>query len=68
MENTLLTSDGTGIVRSFGIQRRIVVPRGVEILQKSWFELLHSLIEVKFEDGPKLKGPLSKTVLDSRTV
>jgi hypothetical protein len=54
-ETTLLTSDGTEIVRSFGIRRKIVVPREVEILQKSCFELLHTLTEVKFESGSKLR-------------
>jgi hypothetical protein len=53
--NSLLTSDGTEIVRSFGIQREIFVPREVEVLQKSCFESLYYLTEVEFESGSKLK-------------
>jgi hypothetical protein len=53
--NTLLTSDWTEIVRSFGIKREIFVPSEVEILQKSCFESSGYLQELKFETGSKLR-------------
>jgi hypothetical protein len=53
--NTLLTSDGTEIVRSFGLEREIFVPMEVEVLRKSCFESLKHLTELKFERGSKLR-------------
>jgi hypothetical protein len=53
--NTLLTSDGTEIVRSFGFERKIFVAREIEVLQKSCFELLECLTELKFESASKLR-------------
>jgi hypothetical protein len=53
--NTLLTSDGTGIVRSFGLEREIFVPSEVEVLHNSCFESLYRLTEVEFASGSKLR-------------
>jgi hypothetical protein len=53
--NTLLTSDGTEIVKSFGMQQKIFVPREVEILQTSSFESLSELTELRFESESKLR-------------
>jgi hypothetical protein len=54
-KNTLLTSDGTEIVRSFGFERQIFVPREVEVLQKSCFESLEHLGKLEFASGSKLR-------------
>jgi hypothetical protein len=53
--NTLLTSDGTEIVRFFGFEREIIVPMEVEVLQKSCFASLECLEEVIFENESKLR-------------
>jgi hypothetical protein len=54
MGNTLLTSDMTEIVKSFGLEREIFVPREVEILQQCCFRSMGHLTEVKFESGSRL--------------
>jgi hypothetical protein len=54
-ENILLTPDGTEIVRCFGLEREILVPMEVEVLQKSCCESLRRLTELKFESGSKLR-------------
>jgi hypothetical protein len=53
--SALLTSGGTEIVRSFGLERERFVPSEVEVLQKSSFESLKHLTELKFESGSKLR-------------
>jgi hypothetical protein len=53
--NTLLTSDGTEIVKCFGVEGRIIVPREVEVLQNSCFQSLRCLTEVSFGSGSKLR-------------
>jgi hypothetical protein len=53
--NAIVTSDGTEIVRSFGFEREILVPSEVEVLQKSCFQSLKYLTELKFESGSKLR-------------
>jgi hypothetical protein len=52
---TLLTSDGTEILRCFGSERKIFVASGVEILQKSSFESVEHLTKVKFESESELR-------------
>jgi hypothetical protein len=52
---TLLTSDGTEIVRYFGIEREIFVPSEVEVLQKSCFESLQRLGKLEFASGSRLR-------------
>jgi hypothetical protein len=53
--NTLLTSDGTEIVRSFGLKREIIVGSEVGVLQKSCFELLECLTELSIENESILR-------------
>jgi hypothetical protein len=53
--NALLTSDGTEIVKSIGIQREIFVSREVEVLHSTCFRSLWHLTEVKFESESKLR-------------
>jgi hypothetical protein len=53
--NTLVTSDGTEIVKSFGLEREIFVAREVAILHKSCFESLKCLRALKFEPESKLR-------------
>jgi hypothetical protein len=53
--NTLVRSDGTEIVKSFGPEREIFVAREVEVLHDSCFESLESLTELKIEIGSKLR-------------
>jgi hypothetical protein len=64
-----LTSDGTEIVRYFGSERRVIVPRDVEVLQKSCFQSINSLEEIIFENGSKLKtiGPSALSECKSLT-
>jgi hypothetical protein len=52
---TLLTSDGTEIVRFFGIEGEIIVGKEVEVLQKSCFESFWQLRELRIERGSKLR-------------
>jgi hypothetical protein len=54
-ENTLLTSDGTEIVKPLGLRREIFVPSEVEVLHGSCFESMEPLRELTFESGSKLK-------------
>jgi hypothetical protein len=54
-ENTLLTSDGTEIVRSFGLELKIFVGKEVEVLRNSCFESSQCLTALKFESGSKLR-------------
>jgi hypothetical protein len=54
-KNTLLTSDGTAIVRCFGFGGEIFVPSDVDVLQKSCFESLKHLTALIFENGSKLR-------------
>jgi hypothetical protein len=53
--NTLLTSDGAEIVRSFGFEREFFVASEVELLRKSYFQSLKYLTELKFESGSRLR-------------
>jgi hypothetical protein len=53
--DTLFTADGTEIVKSFGLKRKIIVPLKVEILRKSSFESWEHVTEVKLEGGSKLR-------------
>jgi hypothetical protein len=54
-ESTLLTSDGTEIVRGFGLERNVFVVMEVERLQNSCFGSLRHLTEVRFENGSTLR-------------
>jgi hypothetical protein len=53
--NALVTSDGTEIVKSFGLEREIYVASKVEVLHDSCFESLTHLKELKIEIGSKLR-------------
>jgi hypothetical protein len=53
--NTLVTSDGTEIVRSFGDEREIFVGSEVEVLQKLCFESSRHLTKLIFESVSKLR-------------
>jgi hypothetical protein len=54
-DDTLFTSDGTEIVKSFGLKRRIFIPRDVEVLQDLCFVSFEHLTEVNIESGSKLR-------------
>jgi hypothetical protein len=51
----LTTADGTEIVRHFGRERDVLVPRAVEVLGNSSFESSNYFERVVFEDGSKLR-------------
>jgi hypothetical protein len=51
----LLTSRGTEIVRYFGRELEVIVPKKVEILQRSCFEACHHVERVRFEKASKLR-------------
>jgi hypothetical protein len=53
--NTLVTSDGTELVKTFGPERDIFVVREVEVLHNSCFESFKYLNELKFEIGSNLR-------------
>jgi hypothetical protein len=53
--NLLLTSEGTEIVRYFGRELEVIVPRKVEILGKSCFEDCDRIESLLFENGSKLQ-------------
>jgi hypothetical protein len=53
--NMLMTSDGTSIVRYFGSERKVHVPKTVEVLGKSCFESCNQLEGLFFESGSKLR-------------
>jgi hypothetical protein len=57
----LTTADGTKLVRYFGRDREVIVPRTVEILGKSCFESNNYFDMIVFEPGSKLRqiGPLA---------
>jgi hypothetical protein len=57
--NMLVTSDGTEIVRYFGLDREIVVGKRVRVLGKSCCEGCKQLDQIDFEIGSKLEriGP-----------
>jgi hypothetical protein len=50
----LVTSEGTEIVRYFGRELKVIVPKQVEILGKSSFEECNQIEELLFENGSKL--------------
>jgi hypothetical protein len=51
----LTTADGREIVRYFGREREVIVPKTVEVLRKSCFESINSFERVVFENGSKLR-------------
>jgi hypothetical protein len=51
----LLTANGTEIVRYFGRELRVVVPKEVQIIGKSCFEGCNRLKRILFEEGSKLR-------------
>jgi hypothetical protein len=51
----LRTTDGTTIVRYFGREREVIVPKTVEIVGKSCFESWNHFERVVFENGSKLR-------------
>jgi hypothetical protein len=53
--NFLVTSDGTEIVRYFGLDREPHIGKKVQILQKSCFEGCAHIDKVRFEVGSKLE-------------
>jgi hypothetical protein len=53
-ESNLLTSEGTEIVRDFGLEREIFVRNEVEVRHKSCCESLEHLTELSIESGSKL--------------
>jgi hypothetical protein len=52
--NLLMTSNGTEIVRYFGREVEVLVPKKVETLRKSCFEGSHCVERVVFEDESRL--------------
>jgi hypothetical protein len=52
--NLLITSDGTEIVRSFGLDSKVLVGRSVKVLGKSCFEGCKHLDQLSFETGSEL--------------
>jgi hypothetical protein len=53
--NLLVRSDGTEIVRYFGLDREIVVHRKVKVLGKSCFERCKHLDKIEFKIGSELE-------------
>jgi hypothetical protein len=53
--NLLVTSDGTEIVRYFGLDRAIVVGKKFQVLRRSCFERWNHLDKVNFEVGSGLE-------------
>jgi hypothetical protein len=53
--NLLTTADGTQIVRHFGREREVIIPKTVEILGRSCFELCNHFERVVFENGSRLR-------------
>jgi hypothetical protein len=53
--NSLVTSNGTEIVRYFGLDREIAVGKQVRVLRKSCFEGCAHLDEISFAVGSKLE-------------
>jgi hypothetical protein len=53
--NLLLSSHGTKIVRYFGRERKVVLPRKVELLKKSCFAASTQIESLRFEDGSNLR-------------
>jgi hypothetical protein len=51
----LVTSDGTAIVRYFGVDSEILVGKKVQVLRKSWFEGCKRIVEFEFELGSHLE-------------
>jgi hypothetical protein len=51
----LVTSDGTEIVRYFGLDSAIVVDKKVKTLRKSCFEGCKYIVQIDFEDGSELE-------------
>jgi hypothetical protein len=51
----LVTSDGRKIVRYFGRELEVIVPKEVEILGNSCFEACDELERILFEDGSQLR-------------
>jgi hypothetical protein len=68
--NFLITSDGTEIVRYFGLGRDVIVPLKVEVLGKSCFESCRTVENVTFENGSQLRiiGPSALSGCKSLTI
>jgi hypothetical protein len=51
----LVTSDGTELVRYFGVDREILVGKKIQVLGKSCFEGCKRIVEIEFELGSELE-------------
>jgi hypothetical protein len=66
--NLLLTLDGSGIVRYFGREVEVIVPKNVLELRKSCFECLNQLERVVFEEGSKLRKIGRSALAESKSL
>jgi hypothetical protein len=60
----LTTADGTEVVRYFGREQEVIVPKTVEVLGKSCFQSCSHVEKVIFENGSKLRRIGSSALSD----